>query len=125
MDVIVLELTILLGLSERSISVLHDAWVARLLESMVVDHVVQRRVGTVFDDCLGVFHAHGEGIVDLFGAHVLKISIKVNFKENIYATYKWVNAGRDRARWGNDPSEVDAVVGELGSEETVHGVIER
>ena len=38
-------------------------------------------------------------------------------QENIYATYKWVNAGRDRARarQGNYQFEVDVVVDELGS----------
>ena len=43
----------------------------------------------------------------------------------IIGTYKWVKTRRNRGGWGNDISEVNAIVGELSSEETVHGVIER
>ena len=78
-DVILIELAISLGLEEGAISVLLDSLVALLLESMIVNEIIN---GALADyRILSILLASSEGALHVFLVHVLKMEI--NWVSNI------------------------------------------
>ena len=105
-DVVFTELTVLLGLHEGTERIFADIIVSGFLKSMVVDKII-KALSLVGNNFLGIGEAKVVYILNLCFIHSERS-----------------DGGTDGSCRSNDVSEVGLAVSELGSEETVHGVVE-